>query len=149
MNSKPDLLVYSPTDELQLVVEVKNKRGASDQWASRLRRNLVAHSIIPKAKFFLLALPEHLWLWRDTQSLEDVPPDFKVATRDVLRPYLRHWPKDFPSENTFELLVKSWLSDLTHSHLSKESVPSELRWLFDSGLYDSIRLGNVERETFA
>jgi len=149
MIPKPDLLVYSPANELQLVVEVKTKRGASDEWASRLRRNLIAHSIVPKAKFFLLALPDHLWLWRDTQNPEDVPPDFKVPTRDVLRPYLRHWPEDFPTENTFELLVKSWLSDITHSHLSKEAVPSELRWLFDSGLYDSIRFGNVERETFA
>jgi hypothetical protein len=146
---KPDLVVYSPMEELQLVVEVKTKRGASDEWASRLRRNLIAHSIVPKAKFFLLALPEYLWLWRDTHTANDVPADFKVPTRDVLGPYLHYWPQDFPTESTFELLVKSWLSDLTNTHLSKETVPPELRWLFDSGLYESIRFGNVERETFA
>ena len=53
-----DIAVYDPDGQLQLVVEIKNRLGASAEWAARLRHNLLVHSFIPRAPYFLLALPD-------------------------------------------------------------------------------------------
>jgi hypothetical protein len=64
MRARPDIVVVSPDGRIQLVVEVKNHPGASEEWAADFRRNLVDHSILPQAEYFLLALPDHLFLRR-------------------------------------------------------------------------------------
>ena len=45
-----------------------------------------------------------------------------------------------------ELLTSSWLSALAVSQVSRGEVP-ELDWIFDSGLYDSIKDGSVKVES--
>ena len=44
------------------------------------------------------------------------------------------------------LLTSSWLNALAVSQLAEEEVP-ELQWIFDSGLYDSIKGGSVKVES--
>src|SRR5258705_7574917 len=47
IESRADVAVYSPDNKLQLVVEVKKKPRAQanlKDWATKVRRNLVAHS---------------------------------------------------------------------------------------------------------
>lgn len=149
MITRPDIVVFSPDDKIQLIVEVKSKQQTSDAWAAQLRRNLITHAILPRAPYFLLATPDFLRLWRDTQDVDERQADVKVQTTAVLRPYLSHWGNAFPDEQSFELLIKTWLSNLVHSHLEKHEAPSELGWVFDTGLYDSIRHGHVERQTSA
>jgi len=148
MKSTADIEVYSPDDKLQLVVEVKGKRGASEQWASALHRNLLSHSTIPSTNYFILVLPDWLYLWKDkvgeTKPIEATPPTFKARTRDVLGRYLSSGNPEELNESAVVILLLSWLSDITRSKLDKKAAGKTLEWLFDSGLYDSIREGKVE-----
>ena len=70
----PDIAVYSPNNELQLIVEVKNKIGATPEWAANMRRNLSIHSIVPYSPYFLLALPDYFYLWKDPSATLDLKP---------------------------------------------------------------------------
>lgn len=148
MEGFADFVVHSPDDRIQLVVEVKSMNGASDEWAAKMRRNLLAHSMIPRSRFFLLALPEFFYLWRDNIAIESVPADYKVRARDALSHYVDDIDLEELSEPGFELLISSWLNHLVSSRITKDAAP-ELSWVFDSGLYESINGGSVETETAA
>ncbi len=138
-----DIAAHSQEGELQLVVEVKASKGASEEWGRKLRRNLVVHGLIPSSKFFLLALPTYIYLWRDNVSTEVISADYKVSTKQVLRPYLLDLVLEDISEQSFEILVMAWLRDLISSELTPDSAGPELKWLFDSGLLKSIRHGSL------
>ena len=53
MSNQADIAVSAPDERVQLVVEVKNVRGASPEWAAQLRRNLLVHGLVPNAPFFV------------------------------------------------------------------------------------------------
>ncbi len=142
MIATADFAVQSPDKQLQLLVEARKKVPASREWAARMRRNLFAHLSLPEARFFLLALPERFYLWKDAPSQTPVPPNYEEDAQEVLRPYLEkiHIPLANLSENSFELLVQSWLEDLISS--DREPPPAQ-QWLKESGLYDAIRNGSI------
>ena len=145
MNTRADILVYDHDQKLQLVVEVKSKHGASADWAAQMRRNLLVHSMIPNAPYFLLALPDFFYLWKDSENDAGAPPDYTIDTSEALASYA-----DRPglslgdiSHNGLERLVSSWLHDLINADLRRERAAPALHGLFDSGLYDSIKNGSV------
>ena len=146
MKQIADIAVYSPDDRLKLIVEVKSYRNATDEWAAKLRRNLLADGFIPASEFFLLVLPEYSYLWRSCESLDAVPADYKFSTKDVLQLRGDTANPDKLSSFGLELLTSSWLNALAVSQVSRGEVP-ELDWIFDSGLYDSIKDGSVKVES--
>lgn len=146
-----DIAVYNPDGELQLVVEVKNRPHASAEWVAHLRRNLLAHAFIPPSPYFLLALPDFFYLWKDAASLDILAtPDFQISAPEVLAPYL-----NFPlslndlSHAGLELLMTAWLEDIIHAELQRDATGPNLQWLFDSGLYEAIARGSVAIEAMA
>jgi len=144
-----DILVYSADDNLQLVVEVKNKTEAGPDWAAQMRRNLFAHSILPQTPFFLLALPDRLYLWKDGASSKPAaPPHYEIDSLPFFAPYLMdtNLSLDDLSESSLELIVKSWLNDIINADLTEQSAASHEKWLFDSGLYRAIENGLVKSE---
>lgn len=153
---RSDIAVYGPDGTLQLIVEVKNRPGASSEWAARMLRNMVTHTEIPNAPYFMLALPDAFYLWKIRGPLSQdlditesgFKPDHKIDARRVLDPYLDGSLSQLTdiSEQGLELVVASWLTDLLNSDLSREKVDSDLRWFFDSGLYDAIQRGFVATE---
>ena len=145
MKQTADIAVYSPDDQLKLIVEVKSYRNATDEWAAELRRNLLGDGFIPASEFFLLVLPEYSYLWRRCESLDAVPADYKFSTKDVLRFRGDAANPEKLSSFGLELLTSSWLNALAVSPLSKGEAP-ELDWVFESGLYDSIKDGSVKVE---
>ena len=146
MTQLADIAVYSPDDRLKLIVEVKNYRHATDKWASELRRNLLVHGFIPASEYFLLVLPEHSYLWHRRESLDAVPADYKLSTKDVLQLRGDTANPDKLTSVGLEMLTSSWLHALAVSKISKGEVPG-LDWIFDSGLYDSIKNGSVKVES--
>ncbi len=90
IDSGADILVRSPDNDIKLIVEIKGRTQSSPDWAARFRRNLFAHHVLPKSRFFLLALPDFLYLWRNSDSSEVIPPDYTVRTLNVLQRYLTH-----------------------------------------------------------
>ena len=143
-----DIAVYSPDRELQLVVEIKNKLGASAEWVTRLRHNLLVHSFIPHVPYFLLVLPDFFYLWTDTTPVNNLAePDYKIEATEVLAPYLRsNQSLNDISGYGLELLIMSWLEDTVRTELQRDTVDPNLQWLFDSGLYEAVARGSVAVE---
>ncbi|HYC93509.1 MAG TPA: hypothetical protein VEO54_30160 [Thermoanaerobaculia bacterium] len=143
---RADFIVEKPGGAIQLVVEAKNTVAPSPEWAARFLRNLFVHAEIPPSPFFLLALRDHLYLWRHPSG-EAGPPEFEGDTAIALRPYLLrlHRSLDDLSEPSFEALVYAWLSDVVAGSSEAEQLP----WLHESGLSESIRDGVIRTQAAA
>jgi hypothetical protein len=76
MDRGVDIAVNSRDGGLLLIVEVKNRPRTSPDWAVKFRQNLLAHHAIPRATYFLLALPDQLYLWKDAWNQEASPPNY-------------------------------------------------------------------------
>ncbi len=141
-----DFVVKSPDDEIQLLVEAKSRSDATALWASHFRRNLIAHSAMQTAPYFILALPDRLYLWKDATSAGTVTPDYTVDTGAVLQPYLSSIksPLRDLTEQSFELVIRSWLEDLVKKNIKPDPQSPGQRWLIDSGLYDRVKDGKVK-----
>jgi hypothetical protein len=149
---RADVAVYSPDGNLQLVVEIKNRPGASAEWVTQMRRNLLVHAVIPPSPYFLLVLPDFFYLWQDALSVHELaPPAYQIKAAEVLAPYLAPSTQSLTdlSEYSLELLVTSWLEDLVGVELRRDTAGPDLPWLFDSGLYEAIRHGSVMVEATA
>lgn len=148
MVAAADIVVHDFNDAPQLIVEAKRRAPASRDWAARMRRNLFAHSRLPCVPYFLLALPERLFLWKDASPLDPTLPDFEIDTQAVLQPYLAklQTPLTELSKNGFETLIRSWLDDVINSQIDNAKLSPSEKWLVDSGLYDAIKRGSIKTE---
>ena len=153
-----DIAVYDLEGALVLAVEVNSRPSVSTEWASRTARNMFAHGVIPHSPYFMLALPYSFYLWdnrkrpllaRTTQDDEAPKPDYLIDAARALAPYLddSSYPLSDLSEQGLLLLIEAWLDDLINSDFTKESAPSDLHWLFDSGLYVAIKKGYLATES--
>ena len=138
-----DFVVEKPGGAIQLVVEANNTVAPSPEWAARFLRNLFIHAQIPPTPFFLLALRDHLYLWRHPSG-ESGPPEFEGDTATALQPYLRrlHGSLADLNERSFEALIFAWISDIVAGMPEAE----QLAWLHDSGLSESIRDGVIRSQ---
>src|SRR5579871_6759785 len=82
-----DIVVYDASGQLALAVEVKNRRGTNVEWAAQMRQNLLTHSLV-HAPYFLLALPDHFYLWVNKEQSTAVNPDYAIDPLPFLKPYL-------------------------------------------------------------
>ena len=149
---RADIVVYDQTKNIQLIVEVKNKLGASREWAAQMRRNLLIHAVVPNAPYFLLALPDISYLWVNSHTqLEEALPNYEFKTKDILFSYMNeaNLSLDDLNEYSFELLIVSWLQEITNSRLPEKKNSSGLQWLFDSGLFEAIKGGAIATEAIA
>lgn len=148
MDTRPDIEVYSLDHRLQMVVEVKSTPGVSPEWAARFRHNLLAHGAVPNAPYFLIALPDCLFLWSNGSGA-DRPPDYEAATADVVREYLGAWAgsADGLGEGSLQIALGSWLRDLAQASRPPRDDSEADRMLLRSGAYQAIRHGSVAFET--
>lgn len=143
---RADVAVYGPDGTLRLVVEVKRKIDASAQWISELRQDLYQFEAIPRAPYFLLALPDYLHLWKEgPANREASPPDYSVETASILAPYLGNPPLALGEISAFglEMLISSWLTELVNGYPPPDLSALSQPWLLDSGLYEAIKHGKV------
>lgn len=145
MTPKADLTVISSNGDIALVVEVKVKVSATDEWAATLRRNLVVHGIVPASAYFLLALPDYFFLWKPFSSPEAVDADYKIPAGNLVKMYLEDIHLEELSSSSLELLLSAWVSNLIESNITGETEP-ELAWLIDSGLFESIKGGSIQAQ---
>jgi hypothetical protein len=120
---KADLVVYDRNGQIALIAEIKRKTGCSPEWAAKWRRNILAHGGMPDIKFFMIALPDRFYLWKNADSApEPVAPTFEIDAEPLLAPYLKEsgmLPKDISGQG-FELIVSAWLNSVLHSGKSLE-----------------------------
>ena len=149
MINQADFVTYDHEGKPVLAVDVRNKTGTNKEWATKMRRNLLAHGLIGRAApFFLLALPDRFYLWKDNFSLQPVAPDYEIDPSPYLTPYLANAGinVDSLSEQGLELLIASWLNEL----LQQDSLPlvegQNNEWLTESGLFAAIKKGYLVSE---
>lgn len=145
---RADFVVEAPDRGIQLVVEAKNTVAPSPDWPLRFLRNLFVHAAIPRSEYFLLALRDHLYIWRHPDPEKQAPPDFEGDTASVLAPYLRLMPGqlDTLTGRGFEFLIHAWLADL----VAGTAPPSKTaKWIEESGLLESIRNGTIKSQMAA
>jgi hypothetical protein len=110
-----DFVAYDREGQVVLLAEAKSRHGAAMDWAARLRRNMLSHGLLPSAKYFLIATPERIYIWRQGRSdPADAAPDSTIDAANVFQPYfqkLRQEPSKIGPE-AFELLVLTWLNDI-------------------------------------
>lgn len=120
-----------------VAVEARNVEAPSRQWAAQFLRDILAHGDVPRSAYFLLALRNRLYLWRDPTTAVSLP-DFEGQTSDALEPYLMrlHRPLDTVSQSGFEMLIQAWLGELVMGILPDSG---DRKWLVESGLADAVR----------
>jgi hypothetical protein len=146
MGRTADIIVTSPDDTPQLAVEVKNKSDTTPEWAAQLRRNLLVHGVFPRTPFFMLALPDRLYLWKHKDTGWDAPADYVIDAADLLTPYsgADGTLRASVTQYALELMISAWLNDLIRA---EQIAPDEkLSWLSESGLFDAIRHGTLHTE---
>ena len=62
-----DFLIKNNQDQPILGVEVKTKINTSSDWAVKFRHNILVDSPVQKIPFFLMAFPDHFYLWTETE----------------------------------------------------------------------------------
>jgi hypothetical protein len=148
----PDFVAFDPEGNALLVAEAKARTGTSASWAAKMRRNLLAHGLVPDARYFLLALPDRFYLWTDQESNRaDIPPTYEIDAGSILGPYFEKAgvTAETISGEAFELIVAAWLHGLVQRRQPEDDLRRKHPWLFESGLIESIRGGKVEHEVVA
>jgi len=94
-----------------------------------------------------MVFPDRFYLWKNTGSNHELlEPTYVFDARPILQPYFEQSgiTADQVSGQSLELIVASWLSEVMHK------TPGELdasqQWLIDSGLYDAVAGGSLDRE---
>ena len=150
MSIQADIVGYDNQGKLTLVVEVKKKLGTDGEWAAKMRHNIVAYSSLSKVRFFLLALPDHFYLWKDKSSAKTEKPTYEIDPISVLKPYLEKANLQIEklSSSGFEMLITFWLNELLELSESSENFEHNdaNKWLIESGLLDAIKHGRIESE---
>jgi hypothetical protein len=120
MATEPGFTLYDRYGRLAAVFEIRAKRGTTSEWAAELRQNLLSYEAFRYAPFFLLVTPDRLYLWKESpramgMESSPIPPDYEIDAKPLFQPYLKgtHQKLEEISRPAFELVVMSWLRDLT------------------------------------
>jgi hypothetical protein len=149
MRTFADVAAYDKDGQLALIVEAKSRLHTTAEWAAQMRRNLFAHGIVPKSSYFMLAMPDNLYLWRGKEmAAEPAKPDYVISPEPLFRRYLDSVNVNSLklSERSLEILVNSWISDLIQSGLPDDLPEPQRTILAESGLVDAIRGGRIVLE---
>lgn len=147
-----DFAVYDRNGQLVLTVEVLNRMGTTRKWAAEMRYDLLSSGDYPIAPYFLLALPDRFYFWKQaTRTVTERAPDSVADAEPLLRRYYE--PLGYTtgelSRPTFDLIVSFWLSSLTDLETRAEGLPRHLEWLYASGLVQAVEGGRVVVEALA
>jgi len=152
-----DILVYDTKRNLVLTVVTMKMFGKSREWAAQMRHNLYENeegSLPKKCPFFLLALADHFYLWKNVEDEGLVMPTYDMDPRFSIEPYFKKsgYPLEKLNRESFELLVGFWLSGVTLAYEENDICSLDSKWLskpyhewlFESGLFNVIKRGLVE-----
>jgi len=146
---KIDLAIYDKNQQLVLTVETKRLTGMTDDWARQLRRNLIAHGY-PRAKYFLLATPDKLFLWvGENNGIEATDPNYVADANEILGSIYSEYGTSVNDASAFifEQVVSRWLRSVMYpSPADSVKLPE---WLNASGLESAILQGDFQVEIAA
>ncbi len=134
-----DIEARSSDGRTVLLVEAKSKLRTSAEWAARMRSNLVATFPV-SARFFLLATPDRFYFWTDgAGEPRPLPPAVMLDPHAILLPYFERAgiERERLNETSFELVLASWLRDLTRRPPAEAPATYPLQ-LVETGLFEAL-----------
>lgn len=146
MNPSWDLMAYDKNGQLVLSVDIRKSPTASPEWAAELRKNILSHGVYPITPYFLVALPEKFFLWKNGDAADPASkPTYTVDATPIIEPYLKetNYTAKEVYGNTFKFILFAWLSSLIYHDTPREEIQAKARWLVESGLYDAIDGGHL------
>lgn len=152
MSQSADLVAYNSDGQLTLIVEAKSKSDTSRHWATRMRRNMLAHGATPNTRFLLFALPDRLYLWRDAGSTDElIEPTYELDATPFFQPYYdqAQLSPDQLNGHSFELIVMAWLNELIQAGIALNIPATQRQLLQESGLLEALKGGSVTVEVAA
>jgi hypothetical protein len=108
---------------------------------------MLAHGVLPPAKYFMIATPERIYGWnQESASVNEDPPQFVIDGRAALGPYFAKLNQDAANigPEAFELLILTWLNDISRSSEKRAELDPSLRSLSESGLLSSLQKAEIE-----
>jgi hypothetical protein len=140
-------LVIEKRGEAVVAVESRNIESPSAEWAAKYLTNILEEGDVPECPYFLLALRNRIYLWRNAK-LPVALPDFEGDTSDALQAYLVRLRRPLAglSLDSFRMLIEAFLFEMSMGVLPESD---NLTWLVDSGFADAIRNGYILRPNIA
>ncbi|MEX1363900.1 MAG: hypothetical protein AB1Z98_12280, partial [Nannocystaceae bacterium] len=107
-------LAYDRNGQLVAAVEAKRRLGVTPEWAASLRATIVEHGELVGVPFFIVVVPEAIYMWSG-EAPTDALPAVTLDARTTLAPYYERIGVDAAQIHpmAFETLVWWWLDDLT------------------------------------
>lgn len=149
MTTIADVVAYDQEGKLALIVEAKGRTHTSSDWATKMRRNILAHGLMPFSRYFMLALPDKLYLWKNVDNnLDLMEPTYETNSEPLFYPYFKK-AKLNPEEmggQSFELIVTSWINELVNLGIPEELPIEQRKLIVDSGLLAALKGGSIGLE---
>jgi hypothetical protein len=144
--SSVDLLIEKRGHPI-VAVESRNIESPSAEWAAKFLSNILEEGDVPECPYFLLALRNRIYLWRNAK-LPVALPDFEGDTADALEPHLVRLRRPLAglSLDSFRMLIEALLFEIVMGVLPENG---DRKWLVDSGFADAIRNGYIHQQNVA
>ncbi len=140
-----DFLITNKNQQPVLAIEVKKNVAVTVDWATKLRRNILAHGFYFTTQFFMLVTPDKIFLWKNKPNNFDlITPDYVIEAQPFIGKYIASTDFSIDELNyrEFEMIVSSWIGDL----LSINDLNEFPTWMIESGLAEAIKEGSYEME---
>lgn len=135
-----DITMFDRRGLIVLLVEVKNARETTAEWAIDVRKNTVTENegFIPR--YFLVVARDFCYLWT-RPAAADEPPDTIEKTDVAFGSYLQSIVTDARriASSALELLVGIALQDIANGQIKRHTA-----WLLESELSKAIAQGRIE-----
>ena len=146
MTTIADVVAYDQESKLALIVEAKGKTHTSSDWATKMRRNILAHGLMPFSHYFRLVLPDKLYLWKNVDTNADLMElTYGKNSEPLFYPYFKKAnlnPEEM-GKRSFELIVTSWINELVDLDIADELPLEQRKLLVDSGLLAALKGGSI------
>lgn len=110
---------------------------------------MLSHGALPNAKFFMIALPEHFYFWKDAEMTPELTaPTFEIDAKLILQPYLDESGvsvRDMTGQS-FELIVTAWLNSILQTGKQVNYKNDMANWVNSSGLSAALNGGYLKYE---
>lgn len=115
MQFTPDFTICGDSGELLAIIEVKNKRNPTNEWAKKLHDSFFPDlKIYPNnaPKYFLLVTPENTYIWNHEKndSSQRHSAEVMIFKSSKLFKDRLHFDLSNISGPAFEMIVSDWLS---------------------------------------
>jgi hypothetical protein len=141
-----DIVVHRPNGSFVAAIEVKNREDLTADVAARLRRNLVAHNVVPTdVPYFVLVSQDRGFLWKDTPAADwEARPTAEFSMEEVVRRFGPPGLRGRLRGSELESVVFAWLGALAELAAQPNTEPEAT--LSRLGFVDGVRGGTITRE---